>query len=293
LLTDGDVVYGLGRLRKADYPKESESVFQVLVTGDGVWDLLHADNPLATVEFGAPRLPEQLLRRDRLDDICGRVFDGRHDGEALWRLAEAAKQAEHGTMLVISELAEEEAVRMGNQALPIQPTFTDSFIEQVMGIDGAVLVDPLGRCHAIGVILDGAATGEGDRARGSRFNSAVRYLASAKAEGKQTVILLVSEDGMINLLPDLRPRIRRAERDALVADLRDAAAIDPVDPERFYKAYDRVEAKAFYLSEDQIDDVNAMMEDHWERRKAEGAQIWAIQNPLVVDSEMTDDYLID
>jgi len=49
---------------------------------------------------------------------------------------------------------------------------------------------------------------------------------------------------MINLLPDLRPRMRRADLDAMLADLREAAAIDPAHAERFYKAYRRIGARA-------------------------------------------------
>lgn len=57
--------------------------------------------------------------------------------------------------------------------------------------------------------VDGTA-GEGDRSRDARYNSAVKYLASA--EDTPTVILLVSEDGMINLLPDRPPAPGCAER---------------------------------------------------------------------------------
>ncbi len=290
LLTDGSEAYGLGRQR-ADYPAASESVFQLLVIGDGVWELHHAGVPLATVQFGAPRLPEQRLRRQRLDDIAGRVFR-ECDSDALWALATAAADAEHGTMLVVSERAAAEAARLGSQALTVEPTrLDDSLVRQVTGIDGAVLVDPSGYCHAIGVILDGTAGGEGDRSRGARYNSAVKYLASAG--DTPTVILLVSEDGMINLLPDLRPRMRRADLDAMLADLREAAAIEPVHAERFYKAYRPVEAAAFYLSPDQIEEVNALRDDHWERRMAEGANIRVIEAPLRPDPEMTGEYLID
>jgi len=290
LLTDGSVAYGLGRQR-ADYPNESESLFQVLVIGDGAWELHHASVPLATVQFGTPRLPEQRLRRERLDDISSRVFR-ECDSDALWALATGAADAEHGTMLVISERAAEEAARLGSQALTIEPARLDNdLVRQVTSIDGAVLVDPAGRCHAIGVILDGTATGAGDRSRGARYNSAVKYLASAR--DTPTVILLVSEDGMINLLPDLRPRMRRTDLDAMLAELRIAAAIEPVHAERFYKAYRRVEAAAFYLSPDQIDEVNALRDDHWDRRRAGGASIWVNEAPLHPDPEMTDEYLID
>jgi hypothetical protein len=55
----------------------------------------------------------------------------------------------------------------------------------------------------------------------------------------------------------------------------------------------RIEAKAFYLSPDQISEVNALMDDHWERRMAEGANIRMFEAPLRPDPEMTDEYLID
>jgi hypothetical protein len=204
LLTDGAEVYGLGRL-KHSYPTTSETVFHVLVVGDGTWELHHANLPLATVQYGVPRLPERRLRRERLDDIAARVFDD-YDSDALWILATAAADAEHGTMVVVSQGAAEEATRLSSQAITLEPTMLDDvLVRQVTGIDGAVLVDPSGYCHAIGVILDGTATSDGDRARGARYNSAVKYLA--RTENERTLILLVSEDGMINILPNLRPRI--------------------------------------------------------------------------------------
>lgn len=291
LLTDGHAVYGLGRLR-ADYPEASESVFELRVTGDGEWELAHFGVALAKVEFGAPKLPKQQLRRERFDDICSRIF-GEYDREALWNLASAAREAEHGTMLVISAQADVEANRLGSQALPIEPTFADGFIKQVTGIDGAVLVDPFGRSHAIGVILDGTATTEGDRSRGARYNSAVKYLVSQK--DTPTVILLVSEDGMINLLPDMPPRIRRTERDAMLVELREAGRHDPVDGEKFYKAYRRIQENAFYFSQEQIDEINHLMDDHWQRRMAEDGPnaIRVIEPKLEHNEEMSDDYLTD
>lgn len=291
LLTDGNEAYGFGR-QGEKYPEASESVFKVVVSGDGVWELRHSEVRLVTVRFGAPQLPEQPLGRDWLDEVCSRVFQECDTG-ALWALARSARNAEHGTMLVISEGAADEATRLKSQALTIEPArLAEEFVGNVTGIDGAVLVDPFGICHAMGVILDGTASSEGDRSRGARYNSAVKYLASAGKE-TPTVILLVSEDGMINLLPDLRPRMRRVDRDTMLAELRNAAAIQPVHAERFYKAYRRVEANAFYLSPEQIEEVNALRDDHWQRRIAEGATIRVIDSDLRPDPEMSDDYLKD
>ena len=292
LLTDGEVAFGLG-CRNANYPESSQSVFQLVIAGNGAWELLHGETRLTAVEFGEPRLPVQQLRPERLNDMFSRLFDA-PESQALWGLARAASKAEHGTMLVISDSAADEATRLGSQAFLVEPTqLSADSIRQVTAIDGGVLVDPSGMCYAIGVILDGIATTRGDRSRGSRYNSAIRYLASAKARGAHTVILLVSEDGMINLLPEMPPRILRSELDALLDDLREAAALEPVNAERFFNAYRRVEAKAFYLSQDQIDEVNRLMEDHWTRRAAEGGGMRVHESPLRVNPEMNEKYFVE
>ena len=61
-----------------------------------------------------------------------------------------------------------------------------------------MLIQPDGTCHAIGAILDGLATEKGDSSRGSRYNSAVRYVNSSKYP---VLAVVVSEDGWIDLLP--------------------------------------------------------------------------------------------
>ena len=83
--------------------------------------------------------------------------------------------------------------------------------------------------------------------------------------------------------------LRRAQKISRI----EVASLDPVNAERFYKAYRRVEAKSFYLSEEQVNEVNALMEEHWERRTAEGGSIRIIEKPLTVNNGMNDEYLIN
>ncbi len=292
VLTNGRAAYGLGSIN-ATYDVGSESVFEVIVSGSGEWDLRHAGIPLMAVIYGAPHLPGERLSRSRFDDTSRRIFApvGGCDSGRLWDLAMAAAEAEHGTMLVVSAEAPAEASRLQGQALVVQPVQADgSLMRQLSRIDGAVLVDPRGAVLAIGVILDGVATSDGDRARGARFNSAVRYLASAQSA---TMIVLVSEDGMLDLLPRLRPQLRRADLAAVFEDLREAARIEPVNGERFYKAFDRVKAAAFYLNEEQCAEVNALALDHWDRRREAGATMWTEEPTLAPDPLMSDEYLTD
>jgi hypothetical protein len=291
VLTDGSLAFGFGELKGA-YDPATESVFEVVISGHGRWDLRHAEQGLVAFENGAPRLPQQRLSRERFANIASRVFvNSACDVEKLWAMSEAAADAEHGTMLVVSAAAVEESERLRGQALALEPTSIEPIlVRQVTSIDGAVLVKPDGDVVAIGVILDGLATGSGDRARGARFNSALRYLEAGRAP---TLIVLVSEDGLINLLPDLRPQVSRAEIAFLMDRLRAAADIDPVDPEKFYDVFKELEARAFYLDQDQVDEVNSLREDHWNRRREAGAQVWIVDSPLKPDPEMSDEYLVD
>lgn len=65
-----------------------------------------------------------------------------------------------------------------------------------LAIDGAFLLDPRGTCHAVGCILDGPAHLLADRARGSRYNSTLRYV---QAQSK-CLAVVYSEDGHVNCL---------------------------------------------------------------------------------------------
>lgn len=102
--------------------------------------------------------------------------------------------------MVISAEAAAELTRLKNQATPIEPcVLTPKLLGHLTGIDGAVLVGTDGFCHAIGVILDGQATSKGDPGRGARFNSAIRYVESAKGRGISTMATVVSEDGGVDV----------------------------------------------------------------------------------------------
>jgi DNA integrity scanning protein DisA with diadenylate cyclase activity len=72
-----------------------------------------------------------------------------------------------------------------------------SFIRQLTQIDGAMLLDTEGYCHAIGLILDGLASEHGDAARGARYNSAIRYVETST---HNCLAVVVSDDGLINLI---------------------------------------------------------------------------------------------
>lgn len=199
LLTDASQVFGLGRVAGA-YERAAESLFVVHVRAHGTWELSHANAVLMRVVNGRPRLPHGELDEDEFRLVLARAF-GHLEPRRFEDLLAIAIQAIHqrrGTTVVISAGAAEEAVRLGSQALRIRPVpLTPATVPLVTAIDGAVLVDPAGVCHALGVILDGRASRRGDPARGARFNSAVRYVDGGE---HRAVALVISEEGTVDLI---------------------------------------------------------------------------------------------
>ena len=133
--------------------------------------------------------------------------------------------APHGALVVVVENAEQEAERLSRQSTLILPTqLSPEEAIRASRIDGALLFDQRGTCFGIGVILDGEAGDAGSRSRGARFNSAIRYIYS----GLGRLAVVHSEDGHVDLLPRLRPPIRRSDVESDLARIRspDAASVD-------------------------------------------------------------------
>ena len=200
LISDASHVFGLGQL-----VPQSDSQFEPLVTvhftNHYSWEVSHAGHVLMRVVSNTPRLPQGQVAADNFARVIRIVFpDLNVDGtDYLWDLAQKATTQPNGTILVISAGAAHEAQRLTRQCFRVVPRImTPTVLRLVTNIDGAVLIEPNGICHAIGAILDGLATAKGDSSRGSRYNSALRYVNSSKYP---VLAVVVSEDGWIDLLP--------------------------------------------------------------------------------------------
>lgn len=301
LLCDGEKVVGLARLR-GTYESVDENAFVFNVMSRGVWELSHDQVPLLRVSNTRPALPQPRLDAQHFKSVAGRLFPEISEGEAdvLWGLAEAAAAASHGTMLVVHRNARQEAARLTPQAQQVRPQLLDSrVLAAVTSIDGAVLVDPTGRCHAVGVILDGHASGKGDSSRGARFNSAVRY---HETQSDNCLVIIVSEDGMINLLPYLRRQVARDSVEAVVRQLEESLTNDP-DYEVFFRHWHHLESLAFYLTPEQCDRINAArtrLEEHRGRPDPDDPNegfVGRIRHvgwtPFIPDPEMNSSYFLD
>jgi len=284
LLVHEDGVYGLGRVAEG----LAVDVFEIAITAHATWELRGADGVLLRFEYRRPTLPRPILDMGALVDAFERLLGGAVDEDALIPLVRAATAARHGTTLVVSADAAAEAARLGGQATTVTPTpATADLLNHVAQVDGAVLVDPEGICHAIGVILDGEVTAQGDSSRGARYNSAHRYQRSAPCP---TVVVIVSEDGDVTLVPHLKPRVRGQTIDDAVTLLESAAGDGR--PAAFSEAYDRVKDLAFYLSPAQVERVNDLAEAEHKLALTDGA-IAIVRPELKPDPELNDSYFVE
>ena len=207
LYSDSDQIFGLAEVGPYDCSKEDQ--FEVQIVGHHHWELRHDDQPLMTVSYGTPSLPRLPFDEQAFRNKLAAVFKGISDSatDLLLSLAKEAGQESHGTMLLISTAAAEEAKRLAPQGTPISPCLlTPQLLKHLTPIDGAILLDSEGVCHAIGTILDGRATPNGDPGRGARFNSAVRYVESLSDQAA-CLAVVVSEDGGVDFVPNLLPLI--------------------------------------------------------------------------------------
>lgn len=278
-------VYAFGRIGD-NYDPTTETAFVVSLLGRGAWNLSHDNEVLLSVRDGVARLPVNVLEHDRLADLADRLLPN-PDVPKLVELARAASQNEHGAMLVISSDAHAEAQRLSPQAWAVEPAaLSADMMRQLTAMDGAVLVDPEGNCHAIGVILDGRAAGQGDPARGSRFNNVIRYLDT---DPPPAVIVVYSADGSIDILPKLRPRVQRQAVDDAVRRYVELATEESPNLARISDALDTVKSLRFYLSAEQCDAVNGAMAkvDEWRKNNT---NIRIIEREFAPSADMNDSY---
>jgi hypothetical protein len=202
LLSDTRQVYGLGTV-SGIYDQTKEDLFVIEFIKQHSWRLLHAQHELMTVTLGRPKLALPIISEVAFRQHFYGHVDRRKTAslELLYEIIKTTAALQHGALLVISNKAEQEAKRLGGQAVRVKPFLLRvENVPRLTAIDGAVLIDSSGLCHAVGVILDGQAVKTGNPSRGSRFNSALRYILTARKRGDKCIGVVVSEDGMINLL---------------------------------------------------------------------------------------------
>ena len=283
LLTDGRAIYGLGECVSAP------DVARIIIEGHAKWSLSINNTTLMKVSYEHATLPKQILDKDLFRDVARRTVRA-VEVERIWDIFQCALDNDHGTTIVVSEDPVSEIERLGQEVLAIKPEYLDyKGVARLGSIDGAIVLGPDGRCYAFGVILDGLATSSGDRARGARFNSSVRYQRTSRVG---TMVIVISDDGTVDLMPSLMPCVSRHEVEDAVRAFCAYSGIQGNDGEEWAGLNRVVEGLSFYLDQEQCDRVNSAYEKEMDVRLEAGG-IKLMRTRLQPNTDMDDSYFED
>ena len=289
LHVSADLVFSL--VERDESRVSAEDIFVVNFIDHYHWELKYNEKILMRVRYEQPYLPMEADHQQRLEWNLPRIFPDidRDEIERIKSLVLAAEGEAHGTMLVVSADAESEARRLSAQATLLDSILLSSeLLPNLTPIDGAVMLDHHGNCYAIGVILDGMASESGDGSRGARFNSALRYIDTSKSA---CLAVVISEDGGVDVLPNIRAPIARQtiveSIDALVA----AASGDSVNRRQFNMARERVSSLEFYLLEADCEKANRVVESTEAKMEAEDPMaLRIVRDPFKPNAKMDPDF---
>ena len=282
LIANGTAIHGLGTL-DANHDASRQDAFWIEFIDHFHWQLRLGNRVLLRTHFGEAILPQEPVARPLFLDNFLRLFPSAQQDDAgrFWEIVVAMDDQPHGSMIVVATDAAIEAARLSRQGMSIEPMLlTPELFGQVSKIDGSILIDPSGRCHAVGVILDGIANEQCTPSRGSRYNSAVRYISQATS-GRMAVVR--SSDRTTEIIPLLRPRI---ERENMEAALR---ALETATEDNYRKPRKYLDDKRFYLTEEQCQRANAALE-RIRKLPREPYSIFIDTVPFEHDPEMNDGY---
>lgn len=281
VIADTKQIHGIGTLDPS-HESDDEDAFWIDFVGHHQWDFRKGEQVLMRTRYGVPKLPQEVIGKMRFIDNLERQLDA-CDGDALWTLFDTLLLQDRGAMLMIAEDAAAEALRLKNQGTIIAPTLADAaLITCAARIDGSILVDPMGRCHAIGIILDGPASPRCSAARGSRYNSAIRYADASEAA---RVAIVISDDRTIDIHPLLRKRIDRDLLERQLMALETATIDDYYQPRLFILEH------RFYLTPAQCERANTALE-RIKNLPAEVDRIRFVDSPLAPNPEMNESYYL-
>ena len=284
LIASAGNIHGLGRLKREN-DSSAVDIFTVDFIDHYHWELRHGDLTLISSRYREPRLPQEPISQNHFTSNFLRLFPGAtiEGATHCWNLFLKAATQKHGSMIIVAEDAASEVERLSQQGTSIKPVvMTTSLVESVSGIDGSIILDPQGVCYAVGVILDGAATPQCTPSRGSRFNSAMRYVRSSN---KRRLALVFSHDRTFDIIPLLRPQINRDEIEKRIKELEEATL------ENYHMPRLWLDQHRFYINMEQCDRINRAL-DRIESLPAEMGQMVIITTRFQLDPKCNDSYFL-
>lgn len=126
------------------------------------------------------------------------------------------------------------------------------------------------------------ATSDCSPARGSRYNSALRYVNSA---GARRLAVVISDDRTIDIVPLLKPQIQKSEIEKHIVELESAPA------DAYHSAQNWLNEHRFYLNEEQCVRINRALE-RLDSLPKEVREIRYITSRFQANPDLDDSYLL-
>ena len=291
LYTNGNEIIGFAEITGV-YDSSKEDLFEVVFLGEQKWELRHNNKTLMLVQYSHPRLPMPKIDLPKLNSTLKRIFsdiEPKNVSDIMTTIISATEQ-KHGTLIIVSKVAETEAIRLKNQSTMIKPmTPDDELIQLITKIDGALLIDDKGICHSIGVILDGIANKNGSSSRGARYNSAIRYIDS---QNNNAVAIIISEDGMVDVYPQLKPQIQKSEIEKQLSELKHQISLQVVDYDKYRLLMNWFQDHEFYLSKEVCEEITELKKIFRSKLIMEVGAIYIEYPDLKPDLKMNDSYFL-
>lgn len=295
VVCDSYLVLGLGKV-KTSYNVTKESIFNIRFKGIHCWNVYHAGINVLQIEYGLPQFSKDVINKDIFFQEARRWFTeiSVDDLEHLFQLAVAATTQKKGAMLVITDKAKEEAVRFGKRCISIKPQkLHPSLLLSLTSIDGGVLIDPFGIAYAKGVILDGIVGVQGNAGRGSRYNSAVTYCEHRSAY-QISMIVVVSADGTVDLVPDVPPQIKHSEIVSLIELLKELNSEEKFRRSVYYQTMKLLTNRRFYLTHAECDAINKLKQELSQLdEKHNSGSLRQIFDDFIPNPEMNESYYVN
>jgi len=197
LVSDGISIVGISRGSLPEFFISAD--FRV---GHGFLD--SAGGPVCSFSDGTFKSTTNRAKLVQVEEVLLESDIPSSDQSALFRiiadLVHSAEALKHGCTLVL-DLNTHPVAISGQQVLnPLDLRQTDllALAESLAKVDGALHIGRDMHLHGFACLLDGRAIAGEDRARGARFNSALRFTA----EHDNIVVVVVSSDRPVSVIQD-------------------------------------------------------------------------------------------
>lgn len=285
LISDGIKIYGLGCLNTSYY-ESINNTFSIEFLDHYDWCLYHQNKAIMRSTYEKPSIPKPIIEKELFIENFARIFPSSTKEHQLyiWDLVNSALYDLSGCMLVIVNDAEDEAKRLAKQSTPIKPVkLTKELLSRVRQIDGSILLDYTGMCYAIGVILDGDINSKCSPSRGSRYNSAMRYVYGDTKRHPGRLTIIISDDKSVEVEPLLHLRISEKELEKNIIQLECA------DSDNYFEPLNWLKKHRFYINESRCNRINKAL-IRIDQLPIEDFSIKFINANFTPDPEMNDEY---